>query len=1242
MINARIPILYLAPWIDYGGSDTNTLDWFRWIDRSRFAASLITTQPSSNRRLSEAVPFADEVWALPELIAGNDFAEFIVDFIVSRKIELVHVMNSRIAFDLLPDFRALRHAPKIIVQLHVEEPTRDGYVRYVTTRYGNLVDAFSVSSAAVGDAVVGYGVPRERVAVIPTGIDTDLFSPQSVNPRPGLDDNKVHLLFIARLVAQKDPLLMVEVARELADRDLPFCVHVIGGGDLGPDVRARVANYGLQDRVIFEPPTHELRPWYAGADILLMTSLFEGVPVIVYEALAMELPVVAPALTGILELMGEGGGTLVQRRDRATDYADALEPLFQSREARRKIGREGRELVQRRFGVKDMASHHAELYERLLVGKARRPASQAYQLPLRPRFGLRPARGAPRVSVITPCFNHGGPLRECVDAIRAQTYADVELIVVDDCSTEADTTSYLRELDADDAVEVVRMRRNRGPSAARNRGISRATGRYVLPVDADNLLLPDAIERLVAQLQGAGAHVGFVYQNCQYFGNREDYFEPPVYNAWLLTRQNYIDTSALIDREVFDLGFKYAEDIVFGHEDWDFFLQLAEHGIQGEPARGKTLLYRKEGFTRSDLVEWTGSPFHLQLAARHPALFSIDAPGDGETDPVLRVKAPSAPAVSLIAIGPLETSGVAWETAYAGMQAQKFRDFELLAPLDCDLHYDGGGPPIRSLPTRLSDSPAECLAHALELSRGRHVIVTTAALPDLLGDPGRIERIVRLLERKQRPTIFCFADVGGFANHPFAVVHGDDPNQEPHSLAFSRSAVSVQDLPSLLDAGDPLGTFVRWMQLQRYHLEWRHVHSAWAGRAVASGQFQRLLLQPEGPRAERLERKLRIAEKPLFTGASESVARWKGVPNWAPAFTAPLVRSQRFGLEEWTTTTTSPPPAGYNPEYYLGVVHLRALQGTRRIMPHGEHGYVAIAHGAEPTADEMDQSLGYVEEVAFTMLEPLLVCRHRRTGAPLLICGDEDPLRDSVEWPPHAVLGYIERMPVNPRDVPTSPPTRAWLRGLLRVVDPVARRHKVALGAVPPGPGPWKVGALWELGALLDRDPGDGIAAWVDADGRLHTADYAPTRHPYDVRRTLRWVGAPASWRGYGRRMARGRAAGRRGVEALRHTIVRPGLAAPVPRRGESVGWLMPVPGPDRHALFSAVHPVTADQLVTRDPSEARELGYGPAQILGYALALAPVTGTLGRPRLGVPWGSRFGEALTRSEDPHAHADEIR
>ena len=180
MSDDRISILYLAPWIDYGGSDTSTIDWFRWIDKTRFVTSLITTQPSSNRRLCEVVPFAEEVWALPELMAGGEFARFIVEFVVSREIEIVHVMNSRIGFDLLPDLRALERPPKVVVQLHVEEPTRDGYVRYVATRYGNLVDAYSVSSAVVGEALVEYGVSEDDVVPIPTGIDVDYFAPDAV------------------------------------------------------------------------------------------------------------------------------------------------------------------------------------------------------------------------------------------------------------------------------------------------------------------------------------------------------------------------------------------------------------------------------------------------------------------------------------------------------------------------------------------------------------------------------------------------------------------------------------------------------------------------------------------------------------------------------------------------------------------------------------------------------------------------------------------------------------------------------------------------------------------------------------------------------------------------------------------------------------------------------------------------------------------------------------------------------
>lgn len=1235
MKDGRTPILYLAPWVDFGGSDKGTIDWFRWLDRSRFAPSLITTQPSANRRLAEVVPFAEEVWPLPDLMVGDRFPSFIADFIVSRDVAVVHVMNARIGYDLLPDLRALDRPPKIVVQLHVEEPTGDGYVRYVTTRYGNLVDAFSVSSAHLGAAVRDYGVSPDRIVVIPTGVDAEgEFCPERVTPRRGLSPELVRILYPGRLVDQKDPLMMVEVARELEARGLRFRIHVVGAGDLEPAVHERVRAHGLEHRVVLEPPTGQLAPWYRASDLLLMTSRFEGVPYVIYEALAMGVPVVAPALPGNIELMNGVGGALVERRDRASAYADALEPLIRDRELRGRTGEAGRQLVLDRYSLREMADRHAELYDGLCSQDSARSGASAGEPadpppPARISFPSRPANGTPRVSIVTPCFNHGRWLRECIDAVRHQTYPDVEMIVVDDASTDRETIAYMAELALDTDVDVVRMPENSGPSVARNCGLERSTGRYVLPVDADNVLLPDAVERLVAQLQGAGEHVGYIYPNVQYFGNREDYFEPPAFNPWLLTRGNFADNCSLIDREVFDHGFRYPEDIFLGHEDWDFFLTLTSHGIEGEPARAKTVRYRKHGFTRSDLVEWSGRGQHVDPAARHPALFPAGHRGHTRgNNPHVRLKARWAPALTVIALAPVELDSPAWHSVAQSLRRQHLRDFELCAATDREPEPAPDLPPLRPIPGRLRRRPAEALAYSLERSGARNIVVTHGTGAELLSDPGSLERIVRLLEHGCLPIGVGFAASGDSEAYPFAVLPGDDPDLQLHSLAWSRRHEAMREPPPPLDRGDPIGDLARWLQLRRIGIEWRALPAVSVLDAPACGRRFAPVAAPRQLRAEAAERQACVDAPPCLPGPLQTIPRWAFAPNWSPCFTTPLIRHRRAGCDQWLTTAGTESPAGFHLEHSLGLVYVVALEGMARIVRDPEQGYTAIARAAEPDADEMARTLGYVDQVAFPLLEPLMLGRHRETGAAVLICGADDPLRTAVVWPEAAVLGWVERLPVNPRTTPVNAEATAWLRGLLRAVDPAARRHRAAIGAAPPGDG------VWELGALLDRDPGGGIPVWTDAEGRLHTPDYAAKRSPYSLRRTLRWTAAPAAWRGFGRPLPRTRAVARRSLDGLRYTIVRPGLAH-AGTALEPQGWLMRNDGPDRIEVYSAIHPVTADQLVTRDPSEARELGYEALRTLGYALALAPVTGTLGRPRAAVPWGSRFGQLLTRAEDPY-------
>src|SRR4051812_28683997 len=360
-----IPVLYIAPWVDHGGTDKATVDWFRSIDRDRFEPSLITTQPSSNRRLADVLPLAREVWPLPDLMAGKDFPRLILDFIHSRGIRVVHVMNSRLAFDLLPAIASLPNAPAVVVQLHVEEDDRSGFVQYVTTRYGNLVDAFSIVSDHLTEVVVrDYEMPRSKCRTIHLGIDaTEEFSPDRAEPVPEVEPGPFNVLYPVRLVTQKDPLTMVAAADALRETGLDFRFHVLGEGHLEPDVREAIAARGLESHVLLQGSRTGMPGWFAACDALLLTSVYEGVPVAVYEAMAMKLPIVSPRLDPIAEVLDDSTATLLDPGSPPERYAEALARLANDPNLRARQGEAARKRVLEGFTLEEMAKAHEQLYE---------------------------------------------------------------------------------------------------------------------------------------------------------------------------------------------------------------------------------------------------------------------------------------------------------------------------------------------------------------------------------------------------------------------------------------------------------------------------------------------------------------------------------------------------------------------------------------------------------------------------------------------------------------------------------------------------------------------------------------------------------------------------------------------------------------------------------------------------------------------------------------------------------------
>lgn len=163
------------------------------------------------------------------------------------------------------------------------------------------------------------------------------------------------------------------------------------------------------------------------------------------------------------------------------------------------------------------------------------------------------------ISVIMPCYNAASFVRQAVESALGQSYPDVELVVVDDGSSD-ESLKILEELKSQYAGRVrIFQQENKGPYPARNLGLSHARGEYIAFLDADDYWDSDCLRRLYDTMHGHAADISYCgWQNIHESGNDRDPYIPPSYEeqdivaAFLngcpwpihaaLTRRNIIDS----------------------------------------------------------------------------------------------------------------------------------------------------------------------------------------------------------------------------------------------------------------------------------------------------------------------------------------------------------------------------------------------------------------------------------------------------------------------------------------------------------------------------------------------------------------------------------------------------------------------------------------------------------------------------------------------------------------------------
>ncbi len=187
------------------------------------------------------------------------------------------------------------------------------------------------------------------------------------------------------------------------------------------------------------------------------------------------------------------------------------------------------------------------------------------------------------ISVVIPCFNHGVYILDAIATVEASQNSDYsvnyEVIIINDGSTDVYTLSVLHDL-RDRGYQVVDLE-NQGLANARNHGIAIASGRYILPLDSDNKIRPDYMQKGIAILD-ASPEIGIVYGDMEFFGETTGIWSLPDFDLYRLMLGNYIDACAVFRKQVWQDCGGYDPNMPdkLGYEDWDFWLGAAEKGWQ--------------------------------------------------------------------------------------------------------------------------------------------------------------------------------------------------------------------------------------------------------------------------------------------------------------------------------------------------------------------------------------------------------------------------------------------------------------------------------------------------------------------------------------------------------------------------------------------------------------------------------------------------------------------------------------
>ena len=337
---AQKSILFILPWLQMGGADRFNLHLLEYL-KHNYHVTIVTTQNDIYKHdicnwLPEFQKHTDDIHMLYTFLSIHEYFDYVMYLCHSRNVDTILITNSMWGYQYVEKLREnWPHATYLsYVHMEQEEWKDGGYARMALDQEEHL-DYNIVATNHLKNWMEARG--GQKVHTIYIAIDTTLWQPssrdrQAIREQHNIPDNKLVIMYAARLCDQKKPMLLMQILARLKHFQDKFTMLIIGNGPYYEQVDEFIRD-NLTNVILLHNVSADIKKYYSTSDLFLLTSEWEGLPATFYEAMSMGLPIIGTDVGGIKELVEPNCGILIDKsndQNELEDYVAALEEWIQN------------------------------------------------------------------------------------------------------------------------------------------------------------------------------------------------------------------------------------------------------------------------------------------------------------------------------------------------------------------------------------------------------------------------------------------------------------------------------------------------------------------------------------------------------------------------------------------------------------------------------------------------------------------------------------------------------------------------------------------------------------------------------------------------------------------------------------------------------------------------------------------------------------------------------------------------